>query len=362
MVLQVIPFLDAKYGGPVATCLSMYKYFKINNIDNRILTTNTECCHENKDIVRYKKTTETWFFSFDLLMNGWRDIKDVDVVLVHGFYSFFTLYAVFVSSVFKKKLFLRPAGMLDRDSIGNGPPLKIILRKLYIYMIGVLLVNSSSNIIFNSSKEKKSSIYGQLKKSLIIVNGTDFDSVKECNNIDKYFAVGKLNLLFLGRIHEIKGIKKLLESFNNLPSDIKNKVDFVVAGTGCKKYCDSMVVINSQVRFVGQITDKDKYMCLNEADIYIQPSVTEGLSNSMMEALSCNTAVIITSTSGMSEELRKGNAAVVVDYDVTSISMALLNLIESEKKINFYKTSGYQFAKSNFDWSNNIKHYIDLMC
>ncbi len=67
------------------------------------------------------------------------------------------------------------------------------------------------------------------------------------------------------------------------------------------------------VHFPGSTTHVDRY--LSAADISVLPSKTEGLSNSMLEALGRGVATLATSAGGAAEKLKSGRDLVLVEND-----------------------------------------------
>ena len=127
-VLQVIPYMETKYGGPVFVATMISHFLNINNIKNKILSTSSKQARGNNSVIVYKETTRFWFFSFDFLFNAHKEVKDCDYLLIHGVYSFFTFWTYILALVYRKKIFLRPAGMLDVDSIFDGRGFKALAR------------------------------------------------------------------------------------------------------------------------------------------------------------------------------------------------------------------------------------------
>jgi glycosyltransferase involved in cell wall biosynthesis len=101
------------------------------------------------------------------------------------------------------------------------------------------------------------------------------------------------------------------------------------------------------VYFIGFI-DKNLPVFLNELDILIFPSLKEGLSLSLIEAMSMEKAVIVSKAGGMPEVVEEGKNGYIVDIgDAIAIKDKVLELIEDK---NF---SGRLF----FDRSKILKFF-----
>src|SRR5690606_14618798 len=107
--------------------------------------------------------------------------------------------------------------------------------------------------------------------------------------------------LFIGRIHPIKAIHKLLTALN-LSLEFKSSAfEFVIAGVPELRhqgyYNDLLTRIEefglqSKVRFVGQVNNKDKEKLYAESFFTFLPSETENFGNVVLESLNQGTPVV----------------------------------------------------------------------
>jgi glycosyltransferase involved in cell wall biosynthesis len=358
-VLQVIPYMETKYGGPVFVTTMINHFLNVNNIKNKILTVDSDQARENDQVVTYKRSSKFWFFSVDLLFNAHKEVKNCSHILVHGVYTFFTFWLFILALIYKKNIFLRPAGMLDMHSIFSGSRLKSFVRLLFLLSFGVFYSLKSKKIIFNSEKERSNSLFGILKKSIVLFNGVD-PNIANTVCIKKHFSK-PIKLFFMGRIHPIKGIELLIDAVNNIDEDIGKNIELIVAGDGERLYVNRMKSKSgSNIKYIGHIEGDLKYQYLNECDIYLQPSHTEGLSNSMLEAMFCKVAMITTTNVGLASELLLNKAAEVVAYKRKDLTNAIVKVIQSEKIMAQYKCKSYKFANDFFSFEQNIHNYIDI--
>jgi hypothetical protein len=179
--------METKYGGPVFVATMISQFLNVNNVENKILSTNSKQARDNNAVIEYKESTRFWFFSFDFLFNAHKEVKKYDCILVHGVYSFFSFWIFILALIYRKNIFLRPAGMLDMHSIFSGSRLKSFVRLLYLLSFGVFYSLKSKKIIFNSEKERSNSLFGILKKSIVLFNGVD-PNIVNAVCIKKHFS------------------------------------------------------------------------------------------------------------------------------------------------------------------------------
>jgi glycosyltransferase involved in cell wall biosynthesis len=80
------------------------------------------------------------------------------------------------------------------------------------------------------------------------------------------------------------------------------------------------------VRFTGQVEDALRY--LQAADLFVLPSTTEGLSNSLLEALSVGLPVLATSVGGTPDVIAHGeNGYLIPPDDLPALQAGLTILL-----------------------------------
>jgi len=107
--------------------------------------------------------------------------------------------------------------------------------------------------------------------------------------------------LFVGRLHPWKGIAEILRAAGDLPDCL-----FVLAGPG--KIPDHP----PNCRFTGELEPGSVVSLINAADMGILPSYTEGISNFLMECLSCAVPVIATGVGGTPELVKHGDTGILI--------------------------------------------------
>jgi len=353
-ILHIIPYITSKYGGPPYVAKSLNKFFNKKGFESKILT---YCNETNNDNVCFKLTTKYFWFSFDFMFNSIKHITKCDIIFIHGIYSFTSLWGSIIGKMLNKKIFLLPHGMLDKDSINSSNFFKNSIRKFFLYTIGLMIIKNVDKIIFNSEKEKRNSLFS--KNGIVIHNGVDLDYIDNIQCYKKYFKEDKISLFFLGRIHSIKGIELLIDAINLLDDNIKNQIEVIIAGDGEEDYINYLKSKSDKcVKFIGHIEENEKYCYLKQCDIYLQPSQTEGLSISMLEALACKVNMITTNRVGLYEELIKYNVAKIINYDIEELKNAILGMIKN--KWNF-KERGYDLVKEKYNWDIIVKQYIKVL-
>jgi glycosyltransferase involved in cell wall biosynthesis len=115
-------------------------------------------------------------------------------------------------------------------------------------------------------------------------------------------ANGSVNLLYVGRLVQYKGIELLLRAVALVKRQCR--VRLRVAGTGCGSYvafCQQLVNelgLNEDVGFIGALPRYALTRLYQEADIFCFPSVCDTYGVALLEAMSSQCAVVASNASG----------------------------------------------------------------
>jgi len=199
----------------------------------------------------------------------------------------------------------------------------------------------------------------QKEKLLNIPNGVDtekfYPKKKQVSDV--------INVVYIGRLRPYKGIEYLLEAWALITGYVKVKLT-IVGGGEYGRYLEELCLeknISESVEFVGFVEDVLPYYEL--ADIYVQPSLNEGLPNSVLEAMSCGLPIVATRVSG-SEDIVEDevNGFLVEAKDSNSLSEGLKELIlDNDKRMRFGKESR-EFIVENYSIDKVVASLIEEYC
>jgi glycosyltransferase involved in cell wall biosynthesis len=117
---------------------------------------------------------------------------------------------------------------------------------------------------------------------------------------------GMTRFLFMGRLDPEKAIDQMIRAFANLPEDMP--VQLVILGDGqCREELVTLVYhLGQQERVVFEGVVDDVTGFLRQADFYLSASLSEGMSNALLEAMSFGVPPIVSEVSGVSDLVHDG--------------------------------------------------------
>jgi len=161
-------------------------------------------------------------------------------------------------------------------------------------------------------------------------------------------GIGENETILLS-VGELIPRKNHISVINALKRMKNSKVHYVIAGEGelerelKRKVAEFMM---NNIHFLGYRTDIDK-LC-NAADIFVMPSLQEGLSVALMEAMACGLPVIASRIRGNTDLIDDGKGGLLVDKTDSEMYMSSIEiLIRSYEKCK-------QMGKYN---QNKVKEY-----
>jgi glycosyltransferase involved in cell wall biosynthesis len=133
-------------------------------------------------------------------------------------------------------------------------------------------------------------------------------------------------ILFLARLHTMKGPDLLLEAFAKLAADL-TQLQLVFAGPdygmlGALQGRVAALKLAERVHFLGLVSGAERLWLLQNALCLCQPSRDEGFSLSILEAMACRCPVVISDRCKF-PDVARGEAGVIVPTSVPELSDAL---------------------------------------
>ncbi len=170
-----------------------------------------------------------------------------------------------------------------------------------------------------------------------------------------------LTILSVARLVERKGIHDLIQAANALREKRQN-FRFIFVGRGDKE-AELRAQVAKQglerwVEFRGSVLHHDMPAVYNEADIFILPSLNEGMSNAILEAMASGLPIITTYTGGTAETLR-GNGILVPKQAPDAIAKAILELWDHDELRASMGRRSRSIAES-MQWDKVADDYLNL--
>ena len=215
-------------------------------------------------------------------------IKKEKISIVHAHHRMATFYMFFLKRICNVKVISTLHGCFSD---------KKLLTHLIYNNLDIIACGSNVKDVFAKN-------YNIDKENITVIN----NAIKENNdknasvNLDDFDIKSYKKIAYIGRLSEEKGVNDLLEAIHILFKKFKN-VCLIIVGEGpqeeeLKKKVKELK-IEKNVIFLGY---QDRIQSIiQQVDLVVLPSYTEGLPLTPIEAFSCGKPVVATSTEGSME-------------------------------------------------------------
>jgi glycosyltransferase involved in cell wall biosynthesis len=264
-----------------------------------------------------------------------------------------------ISFLLRKKTFLVIGGWMENDNKLKGDMNKINAIIL-IFFKKISLLLSSKIILYSNSLIERWNL--SKYKNKILINNTNFinfDDIKSKNLSEKK----KIIIGYIGRLSEEKGVMNFVKSMPN----ILNKVDvqFLIGGDGpLSNEINDFIKKNNledKVISTGWIPHNKICSRINQLNILILPSYTEGLPSIILEAMACGTPVLATDVGAVPDVIRDNETGFIMDDN--SIECITKNVIKVLQYEDLQKVvdNAFNLVKKEYSYENTLKKWIKVL-
>ena len=232
------------------------------------------------------------------------------------------------------------------------------------------VLENADEITVNSSvaKEELNSRFPALKTKInVIPMGIDTKLFSKNKRLEKQYKNVKI-VLFVGRLNEQKGVEFLIQAMEKVNIEIPNSKLLVIGEGDYRKHLEKIthqIGISENVRFLGPMQNKlPEYYSL--ADVLVLPAVTSRIGTEsfglvLVEAMSCGTCVIGSSSGGIKDIIKNGeNGLIFQEKNHEELAEKIISVLEDNKLRLRLSKKGKEFARANFGWDKIAKKFFDV--
>ena len=195
------------------------------------------------------------------------------------------------------------------------------------------------------------------KKISVIYRGFNLSPVLR----EKKDKPNQILIAFVGRLVKLKGVNLLIEAFAELEQEHRNlKLQIIWDG-------EERFALEKQVEMLG-LSDKISFLWYQSPekiysdfwphiDIFVNPSLQEGLPTTVIEALFAQCVTVATHVGG-TKEIADGDDFIVVEpWSVEALERGLNQALALVGKVNW---ASYQQVRERFGWKRWVEEYLEI--
>jgi glycosyltransferase involved in cell wall biosynthesis len=299
-----------------------------------------------------------YLYIISLIWYLWRRRSDYDLIHVHGL-NYHTFAVVVAGRLFKRKVVTKLANSGRASDINKMRQDRQLA--LARYMLPTALECDRFVALNKAVVGELTAVGVPAQKIIELTNGVETDQItaRPC-----YTLHDPARLVYVGRLHEQKGLDTLLKALQQLlQQGVAGNICLQLIGDGPLRNELAQQVqqlrISDHVEFMGQ-TDQVLAL-LQQADIFVLPSRAEGISNALLEAMAVGLPVIVSKIPGNVDvvEHRKNGLLFTVDDPDSLTGCLTLLLNQPELRIQL-GTTARNTVENHYSLNYVADRYVDL--
>lgn len=194
-----------------------------------------------------------------------------------------------------------------------------------------------------------------------ISNGVQVEASSRNRN---YTRGDPIVFVFVGRLHPQKGVTTLLRAFGRVAQDTPAlSWQLKLAGTGPLEHelktLANELAIGQHIEFLGHVSDIDAL--LDQSDCFVLPSLAEGMSNALLEAMAHSLPCIVTDIPGNNSLIRHHkNGLLVRPKDEGDLAAAISVLITDQGLGQRLGLAAVGTVEENYSLGSVARRYASL--
>ena len=380
-ILQITPTLHPtiSFGGGSTVAWELGRALARNG--NRVTIISTDAgdagrnpsgrfVQDGMEVIRARNLSNSLAYQFKLFLPLIsptairREVQESDVVHLHDFRTILNLLTGQIAIDEGLPIVVQPHGTIRSDYFGRRS-----LKSLIDIIMGDRIASRIDAWIALSEIERDYLVQFGINQSKIHILPNGIEMGQFDNDMGKAKArqllgvdENKRILLFIGRIHQIKGIDLLIDSMADVLKQEKDAMA-IIAGPddgALPKLKDKVREqgLSGQVIFKGIVIGEEKNRLLRAADAFVLPSKKEAFPISLLEACAAGLPIITTDNSDVARGIN-GICGLTVDRVINDFTEAILKIIRDKDLASRYSSAGKKHA-SSYSWGNIVTKYIEL--
>lgn len=274
---------------------------------------------------------------------------DVEIAFKDGFTALFTAFGDSKRKIhwlhyeYKKT---NPNGKYDK-----------LFKRILLTFDKIVAVSDNVKKCFND-------IYHLDDKVIVIYNVVNGEKIIELSKEESNVLLdsNELNLVSVGRLHEMKGYDRLIDTIYKLKSDgIFDNVKLRIYGDGPlfeslnQKISD--LKLTNDIFLMGRVMNPYKY--IKNSDLFILSSIYEPFGLVIVESLTLGVPVLATLNSATDKLISNNYNGLIVENSLDGLYSGLKKIIENKEILKKYKNNLTNYFYDNNEQLNKIKQILD---
>lgn len=293
-----------------------------------------------------------------------RQIKDFDVVHVHEHRQTLGIIACYFARRYGIPYVVQAHGSVLPFFQKEG------LKNLFDKVFGFKILHGASKVFALTEVEKEQYLKMGVEEERIEIvplgiNIEEYSNLPEEGRFREKFNISEDDrlVIFIGRIHEIKGLDLLVDAFHELIQSHSNiKLAIVGPDDGYGDALDSRIKergISDEVVVTGPLYKREKQEALVDCDLFVMPSRYESFTTSGLEAMACGKPLVLTRNNHIHDWV-DGSVGLACDDDKISLKEAMEAILFDGELSHEFGENGRRLIRDKYNWDMINQQILDI--
>lgn len=293
------------------------------------------------------------------------DIKGYDIIHIHEHRQTLAIFASYFARKNNIPYVVQAHGSVLPFFQKEG------LKNIFDKVFGFKILHNASCVFALTEVEKEQYLKRGVDEDKIEIvplgiNLDEYENLPDYGKFRSKFNIGENDklILFVGRIHEIKGLGLLIDSFNDLINqhnenhsleDISSssiKLAIVGPDDGYLVKLEDKIKeysLENNVIITGPLYKEEKQEALVDCDLFVMPSKYESFTTSGLEAMACSKPLVLTKNNHIHDWV-DGNVGLACDDNKDSLREAIEKVLFDEDLSLIFARNGQKLIKEKYNW------------
>lgn len=363
-VVMLGPFLY-EMGGVTVHIRKLANYLSLrDDVELHVVTVSTKNEEIEKDNLNIHVIKKSFIYPFSIPSVTWRLKRKIlkinpDIVHAQGSIVSYSTAAALVRNRYSTILTVHGIGS-KWVKYSNGIDFAFFYQWLFCLPNERYVITKIPNIITVSPQAKEWLSDMTNANVYVISNGVDLEKNRD---IKPHSPIKHPSIFFVGVLENVKGVDTLLRAFLTVKEKIPNTYVYI-AGRGTQekelKELVKELKIEENVKFLGYITEEEKYAYYKAVDACVIPSRLENEPLVLLEAMTCGTPVVASNVGGIPFIVKDGkNGLLFESKSVDDLAEKVVTLLKDEKLRREMGEAGLEKVKE-FAWDKIAEQTVEV--
>ena len=297
-----------------------------------------------------------------------KDIKDYDIVHIHEHRQTLAILASYFARKNNIPYIVQAHGSVLPFFQKEG------LKNLFDKVFGFKILHNASCVFALTEVEKEQYLKMGVDEDKIEIvplgiNLEEYENLPAYGKFRSKFNIDENDklILFVGRIHEIKGLGLLIDAFNDLVNqdseenslegngeDNGHSIKLAIVGPddGYLTELEDKIEeysLEENVIITGPLYNEEKQEALVDCDLFVMPSKYESFTTSGLEAMACSKPLVLTKNNHIHDWV-DGNVGLACEDNKDSLRESIEKILFDEELSLIFARNGQKLIKEKYNW------------